>query len=153
MHSIYTVFTLLHPFPTYSLLPLIPTPQSLFCPPVFCFCSKKRHFCLFKIAIHGVSSWHFNVYMYYNLNWFSSLQFFSFLPCPLMVISTGLKILCSFLYKKFINLIHLLNFLLLPFLSYMWSTLSMPYFHNITCIRSVFHIWQKVCELWLSEPV
>jgi hypothetical protein len=25
---------------------------------------------LYKIAIQGVSLWHFHVYMYYNLNWF-----------------------------------------------------------------------------------
>jgi hypothetical protein len=25
---------------------------------------------LFKIATHGVSLWHFHVYMYYILNWF-----------------------------------------------------------------------------------
>jgi hypothetical protein len=25
---------------------------------------------LFKIAIQGISLWHFHVYMYYNLNWF-----------------------------------------------------------------------------------
>jgi hypothetical protein len=31
---------------------------------------EKRLFCLFKIAIQGVSLWHFNVHMYYNLNWF-----------------------------------------------------------------------------------
>jgi hypothetical protein len=44
--------------------------------------------------------------------------FFSFLPSLLMVISTGLKILCSFLYRKYITLIHLLNFLLLPSFSH-----------------------------------
>jgi hypothetical protein len=31
---------------------------------------KKRHFCLHKIALQGISLWHFHVYMYYNLNWF-----------------------------------------------------------------------------------
>jgi hypothetical protein len=41
-----------------------------------------------------------------------------------MVISTGLKIIFSFWYRKCINLIHLLNFLLLPFLSHMWPPLS-----------------------------
>jgi hypothetical protein len=30
---------------------------------------KKWHFCLFRIAVQGVSLWHFHVYMYYNPNW------------------------------------------------------------------------------------
>jgi hypothetical protein len=54
---------------------------------------KKWHFCLVKVAIRGVSLWHFHVYMYYNLNW---LYFSSFYLTPLlMVISTSLKILYS----------------------------------------------------------
>jgi hypothetical protein len=49
---------------------------------------------LFKIAAGGVSLWHFHVCMYYNPNGFIS----SFCLSPrLMVISTGLKILYSFL--------------------------------------------------------
>jgi hypothetical protein len=62
VHSICTIFTLLHPFPTSSLLPLVPTPQT----------GKKWHFCLFKIATQGVSLWHFHVYMNYNPNWLNS---------------------------------------------------------------------------------
>jgi hypothetical protein len=31
---------------------------------------KKRHFCLFKIAIQVVSLWHFHVCVYYILSWF-----------------------------------------------------------------------------------
>jgi hypothetical protein len=31
---------------------------------------EKRHFCLFKMAIQGVSLWYFHVYMYYKLKWF-----------------------------------------------------------------------------------
>jgi hypothetical protein len=55
--------------------------------------------------------WHFHVYMYYNSNWFiSSISF----------LSSGLKILYSFLYRKYINHVHLLNFLLLPSLSHMF---------------------------------
>jgi hypothetical protein len=44
--------------------------QDLFYPLVFQFCKRKKtwHFCLLKIAIQGVSLWHFHVYMYYNLN-------------------------------------------------------------------------------------
>jgi hypothetical protein len=45
----------------------------------------------------------------------SSLPFFSFyLSLLLTVISAGLKLLCSFLYRKHINHMHLLYFLLLP---------------------------------------
>jgi hypothetical protein len=46
----------------------------------------------------------------------------------LMVISTGLKILYSFLYRKYINYIHLLNFILLPSFSCMWPSLSITCF-------------------------
>jgi hypothetical protein len=43
------------------------------------------------------------------------LYFSPFYLSPiLMVISTGSKILYSFLYRKYINHVHLLNFLLLP---------------------------------------
>jgi hypothetical protein len=31
---------------------------------------EKRYFCLLKIAIQGVSLWHFHVCMYYNPYWF-----------------------------------------------------------------------------------
>jgi hypothetical protein len=37
---------------------------------LFTVFEKKSHFCLFNIAIQGVSLWHFHVYMYYNPNWF-----------------------------------------------------------------------------------
>jgi hypothetical protein len=39
------------------------------------FVKKKGHFCLFKIAIQGVSLCHSHVCMYYNLNWFFSSIF------------------------------------------------------------------------------
>jgi hypothetical protein len=72
----------------------------------------------------------------------------------MLVISTGLKILYSFLYRKDNNYIHLLNSLLLPSPYRMWPPLVWPVFHNIACICIVpiFHIWEKTCSLWLSEP-
>jgi hypothetical protein len=36
---------------------------------------KKWHFCLFKIAIKGVSLWHFHVYLSYSPNWVISSNF------------------------------------------------------------------------------
>jgi hypothetical protein len=50
------------------------------CPDWTCFTFllsifEKRHFCLLKIAILGVSLWHFHAYMYYNTNWFISFFF------------------------------------------------------------------------------
>jgi hypothetical protein len=57
--------------------------QDLFCLPVLSLYFKKWHFCLFKIAIQGVSFlWHFYVYMYYNLSWFipSSFLFSTLVP-------------------------------------------------------------------------
>jgi hypothetical protein len=37
--------------------------------------TKRFYFFLFKIAIQGVSLWHFYIYMYCNLNWFISSIF------------------------------------------------------------------------------
>jgi hypothetical protein len=73
--------------------------------------------------------WHFHMFMYYNPNWFISSFFPPFYHSSLLrVISTGLKILYLFLYRKYINHIHLLNFLLLFSLSWLWSPLSMTWF-------------------------
>jgi hypothetical protein len=35
---------------------------------------NKWHFCLFKIATHGVSLWHFHVYMYFIYMYFLFLS-------------------------------------------------------------------------------
>jgi hypothetical protein len=59
--------------------------------------------------------WRFHVSMYYSLIWFSSSFFFFYLSHFRMVVSTSLKILYSFLYRKYITHIHLLISLLLPF--------------------------------------
>jgi hypothetical protein len=63
VHSICILFTLLHPFPTSSPLPLLSIPPpilDLFCPPALWFSKRKKwHFCLFKIAIQGIPLWHF----------------------------------------------------------------------------------------------
>jgi hypothetical protein len=46
--------------------------------------------------------WYFHLYMYYNQNWFIHLYFFPFnLISLLMVISTGLRTVYSFLYIKY----------------------------------------------------
>jgi hypothetical protein len=72
---------------------------------------KKETF-LFKIAIQYASLWHFHICIITQIG--SSSLFFSFLLSSLLlVISKGLKILYSLLYRKYINHIHLLNFLLL----------------------------------------
>jgi hypothetical protein len=107
----------IHPpnsLPTSPISPLVPTPQA---GPVLPSYSRKWHFCLFKIAIQGVSLWHFRTYVLEPE--LAHLLYFSpfYLSPLLMLISTGLKFLCSFLYRKHINHIHLLSFLLLPFLS------------------------------------
>jgi hypothetical protein len=112
---------------------------------------------LFKIAMQGVSLWHFNVYMYYNLNWFIPfiflLNFLIFLlSALLMMISTGLKFFIhSCIGKKSTIFTFLTSFFYSPSsvsdLSLAWSV-----FHNICiCIGSIFHIWEKTWGLWLSE--
>jgi hypothetical protein len=70
---------------------------------------------LFKIATQGVSLWHFHVCMYFNPKWLTPQS-------PSCGNSIGLKILYSFLFRKDINLIHLLNFFHLPSISCMWPS-------------------------------
>jgi hypothetical protein len=131
VHSICTIFTLPHSFPTSYPLPLVPTPsprQNLLCPCVLRFCkktNKNKTFCLFKIAIQGVSLWHFHVYMYYNPNWFISSIFLLFYLSPLlMVVSTYSNILYHsciafclkqkpfFFHSYFLLLLHIDFFLI-----------------------------------------
>jgi hypothetical protein len=103
-----------------------PVPPS--CSP---FCNRKKiPFFLFKIATQRFSLWHFHIYMYYIHLYFSSFYLRPFL----MLISAMLKILYSFLYKDYINHIHLLNFLLLCSPSHMWLLLVWLVFHNITVV-------------------
>jgi hypothetical protein len=98
---------------------------------------KIWHICLFKIAKQGVSLWHFHV-----------LYFYSFYLSPLlMVASTGLKILYSFLYRPSINHIHLLDFLLLVSPSHMWLCLS------VTCINGskLFFVCFCLCFVFVFD--
>jgi hypothetical protein len=58
------LFTLLHLFLIFSSYLLVPVPQT---GPVLFSCSpllKRSHFCLFKVAIQGVSSWHLYTHTY-----------------------------------------------------------------------------------------
>jgi hypothetical protein len=103
-YSFFYTFSLYPPPSYWCQLPR----QELFYLPHF----GKRHFCLYNVTIWEVTFWHFHVYVYYNPNWFILSIFL------LMVISTGLKTLYSFLNRKYINHIHILNFLWLPSLSH-----------------------------------
>jgi hypothetical protein len=90
---------------------------------------------LFKIAIHwfpcDISMCICIITKLVHALYFSSFS----LNLLLMVISTGLKILYSLLYRRYITIFnHILNFLLLSSLSHMWSPLSVTCFHNFTCI-------------------
>jgi hypothetical protein len=65
-------FLHLHPLPSNTNAPR----QDLFCPLILEFYTRKTwHFWLFKIAIWGISLWHFHVYMYYCLIWLISSIF------------------------------------------------------------------------------
>jgi hypothetical protein len=131
VHSFCTVLTLL---PLYTL----PSPctgtntclgQDLFHSSVSGFVVEKikNNFFLFetKEATHGISSWYFHVYMCYKTSSFISSIFSSFYHwLILMVVSAGLTILYSFLYRRYVNHFHRLSFLLLPCSSCMWPSLS-----------------------------
>jgi hypothetical protein len=78
VHSICTIFILLHPFSTSSCHPEIPPSQDRTCSTLLFSDSvkeKKWYFCLLKIAIQGVYLWCFHACMYYNLNWLISSIF------------------------------------------------------------------------------
>jgi hypothetical protein len=67
------------PFPNNLPFPLVPTHQTGPALPSCSLCLKKRHFCLLKLSIQGISLLHFCVYVYYNTNWFIP-SIFLFLP-------------------------------------------------------------------------
>jgi hypothetical protein len=72
-----------------------------------------------KIAIQAVREFHCDISMYICIiTRIGSCPLYFYHSSPLVVISTGLKILYLFLHRKYINLIHLLNFLLLTSLSH-----------------------------------
>jgi hypothetical protein len=95
---------------------------------------------LFKISIQGVSLWHFHV-LYPKL--VHPLHFLlSTLSSFFMVISIGLNILYSFLYRKYINHIHLL----LPSLSIGALLLAWPVFHScLSLLRCLFVVQWDFC--------
>jgi hypothetical protein len=78
-----------------------------------------------------VSLWHFHVYAS-EPDLFHLLYFCPFYLIPfLMVVSIILKFLCSFLYREYINHIHLLNFpcvRLLKESKFFWSQISLKSF-------------------------
>jgi hypothetical protein len=116
------------PYPSYCINAPTPSKTGHVLPSCSLILNKKKrrkwHFWLFKIATQeiacGTSMFictiaKFGVHLLY---------FSSFYLSPFgMVVSTSLKILHSFLYREYINYIHLLNFLLLPSPSLMWSPL------------------------------
>jgi hypothetical protein len=79
---------------------------------------EKRHFSLFKITIHGISFWHFYVFMHHKPNWFIFSLFSPlYLSLLLMVISTGLNLLVqkvNLLYSSSFLPSFMLPFLLIP---------------------------------------
>jgi hypothetical protein len=118
----------IHPFTTFPHV--LPPPTRTHPPDRTCSAllvsdfvkEKKWHFCFFKIAIQGVSLWYFHIYIYLSPSLFLLLYIF------LLSTLVPLKIPYSFLYRKYIDHIHLLSFLLLPSLSYMWPPLSVTCF-------------------------
>jgi hypothetical protein len=121
VHNISVMFTCLCP-----LLPPFPNHWSqssdrtcfTFLPSVF----LKKDFCLFMMIIQGVSLWHFHICVFCECALYPSfvhpLHYSPFYHSPLpIVVSTGWNFLYSYLYRKYINHIHLLFFLHLPSLS------------------------------------
>jgi hypothetical protein len=121
------------PHPPPPLVPTLPPAGSkhLFHPPVLQFCIKKKkrererekkkkeeEEETFLVVYNSYSrSFLVALLCLYVLwpNLVHLLYFSSFYLSPLlMVVSTSLKILYSFLYREYINHIHLLYFLLLP---------------------------------------
>jgi hypothetical protein len=82
------------------------------------------------------------MYMYYTSNWFiPSIFLLSALVPFFMVISSSLNVLYSFLYRKYINYIHLLYILLLPCLSHQFPPLSVALHCLGVCCSMGFLPW------------
>jgi hypothetical protein len=74
---------------------------------------------LFKITIQDVSLWYFHVYIFWNPNLFIPFIFLLSTLVPfLWWLQQIKKVLYSFLYRKYINHIHLFYFFLLSSLSH-----------------------------------
>jgi hypothetical protein len=71
------------PFPYILSHPTSATPQTGPLVTSYSPFFDKRHFCLFKIAIQGVSFWYFHVYTYYKTNWFIPSTFLLSTSVPL----------------------------------------------------------------------
>jgi hypothetical protein len=121
VHIFCTLFIILTPFPSPPP-PMVPNPlhprQDLFSE----FVGKNMTFLL--IWDKGSYTGSFLVIfpcMYVLLHQLFYLFYFSsfYLSPFLMVVSDSLRILYSFLYREYINHIHLLSFLLLPYTSHM----------------------------------
>jgi hypothetical protein len=136
---VYTVFARMHPptpFPQlfWTLNGTTPLRQDLFLflPPFLWLCGKKKMLSFVQDTTQRVCLWQFCVYMYYNAKWFISIIFLlSILDPLLMVISSSLKILYSFLYREYIYHINLFNFLLYTPSFICYHPLVWPFFHNI----------------------
>jgi hypothetical protein len=148
---LYHIHTPTHfsPSPPPALIPT--TYQDQFCPSIF-WSWKKSHFSLFIIAIQVVSGSFLVAFpcIYALLPKLVHLLYFSsfFFSLLLIVVSTGLESLYSFMYREYINNIHLLT----SFFFYLLFSVSCFSKSCCTCIRSVLHIWQKMCRFWPSEP-
>jgi hypothetical protein len=130
------VCTLQHPFPNSSELSMVPPLSDRTCSYsslLFSdFVGKKKMLSFVQDTTQRVCLWQFCVYMYYNAKWFISIIFLlSILDPLLMVISSSLKILYSFLYREYIYHINLFNFLLYTPSFICYHPLVWPFFHNI----------------------
>jgi hypothetical protein len=111
LHSVSFTLSLYSPFSHCYHLPAGPVFTFLF------FLFKKGIFVCSNSST-GSFSYDFSRYICIITQVGRVFHFFPFYLSPLfMVISTGLKILYSFLYRKYITHIHLFNFILLPSLS------------------------------------
>jgi hypothetical protein len=131
--SVYThAYTLFAPnSPSYTLSQTLPLPLPWVLSAVLWFCKskKKKKGLFFWNSYKGIFLVIFPCMDVLIIQLVHHLYFSPFYLCPfLMVISTGLKILCSLLYRKYFNYVHLFNFLLLPSFSCMWPSLSVTCF-------------------------
>jgi hypothetical protein len=116
-HNISMTFTLVHPFIIFSPLPLVPTPQTRPVLPSYSPFLKKYFFFVSDSYTKNFIVTYLYIYVLYA-KLVHSLSFSPFYLSPLLMgISTCLKIIYSFLYRKYISYIHL-NFLFLPSRSY-----------------------------------
>jgi hypothetical protein len=109
---------------------------------------------LLKTVIQGVSLPHFHVYMYYVPNWFISFVFLlSTLVIFLWLFPQVLKCYVHSFTKSISTTFTFLTSFFCPPSPVSDLLIAWPVFHNIACVRPIFHIIEFRMILWMTKII